>query len=191
MENLHSKKVAFIIAYENFNDEEYFRTKEILEKQEAEVVTFSSKKGTAIGMQGGEVEINFSLDDFQINVNGFDGLIFIGGSGVKNYFENPQIYQIIKEAVKRNKVVGAICLAPAILAKAGILKGKSATVWSSPLDKSAVKILQENGAIWKDENVNVVVDGKIVTANGVKAVQEFAEEVSKLLVYDSLPYGDN
>ena len=185
MENLHSKKVAFIIAYENFRDEEYFVPKEILEKQEAKVVTFSSKKGTALGMQGGEVEVNLTLEDLQ--VNGFDAIIFIGGQGAQVYFENSQAHRIARETVKRNRVLGAICIAPAILAKAGVLKGKAATVWSTPLDKSAVKILQENGAIWQDGRTNgVSIDGKIITANGPLAAQEFAEEISRLLVYDGL-----
>lgn len=185
MENLHSKKVAFIIAYENFRDEEYFVPKEILEKQEAKVVTFSSKKGTALGMQGGEVEVNLILEDLQ--VNSFNAIVFIGGQGAQVYFENSQAYRIARETVEKNRVLGAICIAPAILAKAGVLKGKVATVWSSPLDKSAVKILQDNGAIWQNGRTNgVSVDGKIVTANGPLAAQEFVEEISKLLVYDGL-----
>ncbi len=180
MENLHSKKIALVIAFENFRDEEYFIPKGIFKKQEAEIVTVSSQAGTAIGTQGGEVEVDSTLDDFQ--VNGFDALIFVGGSGAQDYFENTRVHQIIREAFEKGKVIGAICIAPAILAKAGILKDRNATVWSTALDKSAVKILQEGGAIWQDGRTNgVTIDGKIVTANGPDATQEFAEEISKLL----------
>jgi protease I len=179
MASLNSKKIALIIAFEDFRDEEYFIPKGILEKHEAEIYTVSSEKGTAIGTQGGEVEINLTFDEFR--VNGFDAVILIGGPGAQKYFENSKIHQIVQEAVRKDKVVGAICIAPAILAKAGVLKGKSATVWFSPLDKSAVKILEENGAIFKDQHINVVVDGKIITANGPAAAQEFTEEIIKLL----------
>jgi protease I len=127
------------------------------------------------------VEVDLTLDDFQ--VNGFDAIIFIGGAGAQDYFENARVHQIIREAFEKGKIIGAICIAPAILAKAGILKGKNATVWSTALDKSAVKILQEGGAIWQDGRTNgVTIDGKIITANGPDATQEFAEEISKLLM---------
>jgi hypothetical protein len=33
MENLHSKKIALVIAFENFRDEEYFIPKGIFKKQ--------------------------------------------------------------------------------------------------------------------------------------------------------------
>jgi protease I len=63
------------------------------------------------------------------------------------------------------------------LAKAGVLKGKKATVWSSPMDKSPIKILTQNGAIF--ENLDVVVDGNIITANGPQAAEEFGIVISK------------
>jgi len=61
------------------------------------------------------------------------------------------------------------------LAKAGTLEGKKAAVWSSPLDKSAVKILKENGADYQKDSL--VVDGKIITANGPGAAKEFGQKI--------------
>lgn len=71
--------------------------------------------------------------------------------------------------------MGAICIAPAILAKAGVLKGKKATVWSSLMDKSAVKILEKSGADYLPDSV--VADGKVITATGPLAAKEFAEKI--------------
>ena len=68
--------------------------------------------------------------------------------------------RIAKETIESNKILGAICIAPAILARAGVLQGKKATVWNSPLDKSAVKILKENGAVF--DNKPVIIDEKII-----------------------------
>jgi len=59
-----------------------------------------------------------------------------------------------------------------------VLKGRKATVWQSPLDKSAVKILKEEGADY--QKGPVVVDGKIVTANGPGAARKFAETIIKV-----------
>ena len=75
--------------------------------------------------------------------------------------------------------MGAICISPALLAKAGVLEGKKATVWSRPLNKEPINILKRNGAIY--EAKAVVVDGKIVTGNGPEAAEEWAEALIEVL----------
>jgi protease I len=172
-----AKKIAIIIAFNNFRDEEYFIPKQVLELEGNQVITVSSQLGKAIGTYGGEVDVDMILGD--IKINEFDAIIFAGGSGALAYLENKTCLEIAKEAVLRNKVLGAICIGPAILAKAGVLSGKKATVWSSPLDKSAIKILKEEGAIFEDNQV--VQDGNIITANGPEASRKFGEAIAKLL----------
>jgi len=175
--NLKGKKVAMIIAFRDFRDAEYFIPKEILERAGAEITTVSNKKGTAIGADGGDTEVNLLLED--LNPADFDGVVFIGGPGCLEALDNENSYRITREAVSQNKVLASICISPVILAKAGVLEGEKATVWSSPLDRSPVKILKENGAIYQDEAV--VVDGKIITANGPDAAEEFGQAIVEVL----------
>lgn len=167
------KKILFVIAYNDFKDEEYFIPKEIFENNGFSVTTASNAKGIALGVSGGEVEINHLTSE--VNINDFDALVFAGGPGCLSNLDNNISYNLINKA----KIVGAICMSPVILAKAGILKNKKATVWSSNMDKSPIKILSENGAIFEDEDV--VVDGNIVTANGPSAAEEFGVEIVNLL----------
>jgi protease I len=82
---------------------------------------------------------------------------------------------LAREAAAQNKIIAAICIAPTILARAGILEGKRATVWSSALDRRPIQLIQEEGAIF--ENKPVVTDAKLVTATGPQAVKEFAEAI--------------
>ena len=84
-------------------------------------------------------------------------------------------HKIIQEAVAKHKILAAICVAPVILARAGVLKGKKATVWSSLLDKSWAKELKEAGC--RVEEKRIVTDGKIVTADGPAVAKEFAEAI--------------
>jgi len=70
-------------------------------------------------------------------------------------------------------------ISPVILAKAGALKGKKATVWSSPLDRSPIKILEAQGAEFVDEKV--VWDGNIITGNGPDAAREFGKTIADAL----------
>lgn len=171
------KKTLMVIAFRDFRDEEYFTPKKILEDAGLEVKTASNKKGVAIGADGGETEVDFLISE--INPDDFNAIIFIGGPGCLNALDSEDSYHLIREAVSKEKILAAICISPVILAKAGTLKGKNATVWNSALERSPVRTLEDNGAIYEDESV--VIDGKIITANGPAAAKEFAEEIVRLL----------
>jgi protease I len=73
-------------------------------------------------------------------------------------------------------VVAAICLAPVVLARAGILKGKKATYFNSPV---SFREMRAGGAVLVDKAV--VTDDRIVTANGPAAAAEFAEAFIRVL----------
>ena len=194
-QNISDKKIAMIISFKDFRDEEYFVPKEILEEAGAEIKTASNKKGEAIGADGGEVEIALlvselnpaEFDDLEPksshnsiqSISFFDAIVFIGGPGCLKYLDNENSYRVARETVSQQKLIAAICISPVILAKAGILNGKRATVWSSPMDKSPIKILEKNGTIYQDEDI--VVDGRIVTANGPAAAKKFGEAIIELL----------
>ncbi len=176
--NLSPKtKIAVIIAFRDFRDAEYFLSKGILEKAGAEVKTFSNRKGKAIGADGGDVEVDLLISE--IKAINFDAIVFVGGPGCLDSLDNADSYKIARETVSQNKVLAAICISPVILARAGVLSGKRATVWSSPMDVRPIKILEENGAVY--QGASVVVDGKIVTADGPEAAKEFAERIEELL----------
>jgi protease I len=170
-------RALFVIAFRNFRDPEYFLPKEILENSGIEVKTVSNKKGIAIGAEGGEVEVDFLIEE--VNPKDFDAIIFIGGPGCLEALDNEKSYNLIKQTVDFKKILGAICIAPVILAKSGVLEGKKATVWSSPFDRGPIKILKENGANFVDENV--VQDGKIITANGPEAAKDFGRKILEML----------
>jgi protease I len=177
MLTLQNKSIVMVVAFRDFRDEEYFVPKGILERAGANIKTASNQKGTAIGADGGEVNVDFLVSE--VKPENFEAIIFVGGPGALEYLDNDDSYKLVKETVGQEKVLGAICIAPAILAKAGVLQGKNATVWSNAMDKSAVKILKDKGAIY--QNATVVTDGKIVTGNGPQAAEKFAEALIKVL----------
>ena len=171
-----SKEIAMIIAYRDFQDEEYFIPKNIFEESGAQVSTIGEQNDIAIGVQGGEAKIDIAIDDFDIS--NFGAIVFIGGQGAIKYLDNDKSYEIAQKAIEQNKILAAICISPIILAKAGVLQGKNATVWSSPMDRETIRILERNGVQYKNEQV--VVDNKIITGNGPSAAQEFAETIVKI-----------
>lgn len=175
--NLEGKKIAMVIAFQDFRDEEYFIPKNIFLAEGARVLTVSSKKGKALGSYGGVIDTDLTLPD--LSVSDFDAVIFVGGSGAAKYIEDETCWEVAKETISQDKVLGAICIAPLILARSGVIKEKKATVWSSKLDKSAVKILKEERVNYQSDSL--VIDGKIVTANGPAAARKFAEAIVKIL----------
>ena len=174
---LKGKKIAMIIAFSDFRDEELFIPRSIFSGQGAEVKIASVKTGQALGTYGGVANVDILLHDF--NPSQFDAVIFAGGAGAHGYIEDENCWRIVKETLSQGKVLGAICIAPAILARAGVLKGKKATVWSSNMDKSVVKILKQEGVYY--ETAPVVVDENIITADGPSAARKFGEAVVRVL----------
>ncbi len=175
---IEEQSIVMIIAFKDFRDEEYFVPRQIFRAAGAVVKTASTEKGTAIGADGGEVNVDLLVSE--INPAEFDAVVFIGGPGALNYLDNEDSYKIARETIAQGKVLGAICISPAILAKAGVLEGKKATVWSSSMDKSAVKILEDNGAVYQPESV--VADGKIITADGPAAADPFGMKIVEALL---------
>jgi protease I len=170
------KKAVIIIASKNFRDEEYFVSKEVLEKGGIYVKT-ACDKSKAVGKFGGEATADILINDLKIDE--FDAVIFPGGQGAVEYLDNELTYSIIKDAYYKNKLLAAICIAPTILAKAGVLSGKRATVWSTNLDKSAINILRENNALYQRKEI--VIDGNVITGENAEFSQEFGEAILKEL----------
>jgi len=173
---LVKKKALIVIAPNDFQDIEFLHTKEELEKADIKITIASTKKETAKGMQGAIVKIDLPLR--QVNVDDFDAIIFIGGLGASPYYRNKKALSIIKDAYSKNKKICAICVAPLILAKTGILKGKRATVYDLNI-KELAQMLKDEGAIYTRKQVEV--DGNIITANGPNAARKFGRIIAKEL----------
>ena len=109
-----------------------------------------------------------------INANNFSGIVLIGGNGAKDYKNNLKLHKILNDFNKSNKIVAAICIAPVILAAAGLLNGRSATCFPEVKQE-----LMKQEIDYKD--IPVVVAKNIITANGPKASFEFAEAILYLL----------
>lgn len=172
MAKLKGKKAVMIIAEKNFRDEELFEPKKILEAEGVKVIVASTSFNIARGMLGGKVKPDMLLSE--IKVDDYDAIIFVGGSGASQYWNDSLAHNIAKEAVEKNKVLGAICIAPVTLANAGVLRGKKATVWPSERGK-----IEARGAIYTGESVQI--EGKIITAEGPQAARKFGEAIAKAL----------
>jgi len=174
---LKDTKILMIIARKDFRDEEYFIPRDIFQNAGAEIITASSKEGGLMGVHGGEAISTLILQ--KVEMENFAAVVFVGGAGASEFFDNKDAHQIAQVAINSEKVLAAICIAPVILARAGVLQGKKATVWSSSLDKSGQKELIKAGC--KISAEKVVIDGNLITANGPVAAEEFASEIMRTI----------
>lgn len=160
-----------IIAPDNFRDEEFFDTKKELESAGIEVKVANSTGQPSKSSFGKIVKPDMNFYD--ADPKEYDAIVFVGGAGTKVYFNNKRALQLAKEFNRDKKVVSAICIAPAILANAGILDGKKATSFPS--------VRNELNAVGTYTGTDVEIDGKIITANGPSAAKNFGKRIAEAL----------
>ncbi|MHB8929410.1 MAG: DJ-1/PfpI family protein [Melioribacteraceae bacterium] len=159
------KSVLLIIPAQNFNEDEYLIITDALERADVKIFIASDSNFLCLGSNGLKVKNDVQL--YNIHESNFSGMILIGGSGMRNYWNNKTIQSIAQKFAKSKKPLGAICCAPIILAKAGVLTG-SATC--HPDDRHA---LESEGIDYK--NVPVDVQKNIVTAQNPSSTPEFVK----------------
>lgn len=168
-------KILMIIAPENFRDEELLHPREVFLSHGAEVTVASTKKGVANGKFGHKENVTVTLDD--VAGQTFDAVVIVGGGGSPQYlWDNKRAHEIVRRHHEMGKVVSAICLSGAVLAKAGLLSGVEATVWKS--DES-MKVYKDCGVKFVDKPV--VRSGKIITGNGPAAARDFGQAILSAL----------
>jgi protease I len=174
MPSLDGKKILYIIAQRNFRDEEFSIPKQMLEKEGARVTVASETTEEARGMLGLRVKPDISI--IEANPNNFDALIIAGGSGSPKLADLPEVLNLIRRFNSQNKVIAAICLAPYILARAGILRERTVTAFPEDFVLTELKRM---GAVY--DSGPVVVDNNIITADGPQSAREFGEQIAKVL----------
>lgn len=161
-------KALFIVAQQNYRDEELDVPKSILESEGIECDVSSVEKGIARGINGGSVEIKKSLYD--IHLDEYDAIIFIGGSGALTLLNYPVVARIAVNAYEQKKLIGAICIAPVLLAEAGVLYKKNATVFLNEISRQSFLRNKVNLV-----ELDVVQDGNIITANSAGSAEKFGK----------------
>lgn len=168
-------KVLLVIAEKGFRDEEFDVPFKAFKAAGHDVTVASTGPGTAEGKLGMRVQPDTTVD--AADPARFDAIVVAGGPGSPTYlWPNKKLQEALKAVAGKGGVVAAICLAPVVLARSGLLKGKRCTVFRTP--ESVKEIEAAGGKLQKD---HVVVDGKVVTGDGPDAAGAFAEAVLKLL----------
>ena len=166
------KKIAVFLA-DGFEEVEGLTVVDLLRRAKVDVTMVSIKKDKAITGAHGIVvmadacfdEMSYEEQDLLVLPGGMPGTIHLG--------EHKGLTDLLVEFNNAGKNVSAICAAPSVLGKLGILNGKNAT--SYPGFEDELK-----GA---DVTVNAVeVAGNVVTSRGMGTAIPFALALIELLI---------
>ncbi len=165
-------RIVMIVAQHDFRDDELREPRQALIAAGHTVTLASTAAGTCTGV-GGEVE-EAELSLHEIDPERFDGVVFIGGTGARSMFDDPDAHRVAVAMSGGAKLVGALCIAPSILARAGVLAGRWATAGPSELRELAA----HHALVRRDD---VVVDGNLVTSSGPRHAKAFGAALVEVL----------
>jgi 4-methyl-5(b-hydroxyethyl)-thiazole monophosphate biosynthesis len=156
---------AITVLFDGFEEIEAVTIIDLLRRAEIKVTTLGLNSLEARGGRDIRVKADMLFDDF----NGpFDAIVLPGGPGTGNLAASEKLLCLIRSAHASGKICAAICAAPTVLAKAGILEGKTATCYPG------CEAQMQGAEVVEDD---VVTDDNIITSRAVGTAIPFALEI--------------
>lgn len=145
---------------------------DVLRRAGIEVTTVALGDLEVKGAHNVTVLADKSIDE--VKVEEVDGILLPGGMpGATNLRDDERVINMVQYLDEKGKLVSAICAAPIVLERAGVLKDKKATSYPGfGEEMPSCKYLEDR----------VVVDGNLITGRGPGVALEFALEVVNYLV---------
>ena len=166
------KENVSVFLAEGFEEIEGLTVVDLLRRAEIEVTMVSIGEGLEIcGAHGIKVLADTIFEG--TNFEETSMLILPGGiPGTPNLEKHEGLMALIKEFDKEKKKIAAICAAPGILARLGLLKDKEAISYPSvESELCGAKVLREP----------VVVSGHLITSRAVGTAIDFALKLIEIL----------
>jgi len=155
---------------DGFEEIEMISVVDILRRAGIEVTMAGIGGNIVTGAHNIRVSADARLMD--INTDNFSGIVLPGGSlGTDNLMRSERVLNIVNDFSKQGKLVAAICAAPRILAKLGLLKERKATIYPG-YEKE----------LGRPRNDPVVADGNIITSQGPGTAVAFALKIVEQLM---------
>ena len=164
---------ALMIFADGFEDVEAIATRDVLVRAGIEVYDAKVNEDNQIVISSHKMSLTGFKSLKNVDVNEFEAIILPGGSrGVNNLLQSNEVDELVKEFNNKHKWVCAICAAPMVLAKNGLLHNKAYTCYpgcNEGLD-----------GLYTGEEV--VVTDNIVTARSMLYSVPFGLKIIELLL---------
>ena len=162
--------MVFVFLADGFEEIEALTPVDLLRRAGVEVRTVGVTGKVVTGSHGIPVTADVTAAEAaeMLPVRDLEMIVLPGGMpGASNLDASPVVERFIEAAVKADAYITAICAAPFVLGKRGLLKGAKATCYPG-----FEKHLQ--GAEVMPEGYTVVTDGKRITGKAMGVATEFA-----------------
>ncbi|MEM5804333.1 MAG: DJ-1/PfpI family protein [Candidatus Aenigmatarchaeota archaeon] len=160
---------AAVLLYEGFEEIEGVAAIDILRRAGIEVSLIGVGGVIVAGAHG--MKIHTDMRFLDANFDGFDCLVLPGGPGHDALLRNDSVIKLVHKMNREGKILAAICMAPKVLLKAGILTDKRATIYPG-----FEKLLD------RPRDNPVVVDGNIITSQGPGTALEFGLKIVEVMM---------
>ncbi|MEZ4741637.1 MAG: DJ-1/PfpI family protein [Bdellovibrionota bacterium] len=163
---------ALVILADGCEEIEVTTIIDVLRRGAVEVTTATIANEQVIGAHKMKLLAETHLN--AVASNSFDMVILPGGQpGTDNLLASSEVNTLVTDMSERGAYVAAICAAPLVLSKAGLLKSKRATCY--PFYQKDLNCHE----LVKDEKV--VTDGNITTSQGPGTAMHFALRLVEIL----------
>ena len=163
--------MVIVLLAEGFEELEALSPVDILRRADVDVKTVGISGKDVLGAHG--ISVRADLLPEEVDKDEIDAVVFPGGMpGSLNLDASPYADKFIDAALKNNGHIAAICAAPLVLGRRGLLKGRRATCFPG-FESELI------GAVATGEAV--VTDGNVTTARDFRAAVEFGDELVKIL----------
>lgn len=154
-----------------FEETEAIATIDVLRRADIAVTTVGIG-GTAItGAHG--ITVTADIGEGEVDLDKMSGVFLPGGMpGTTNLDNNATVQAAVTRCAERGLVIAAICAAPSIIGKRGLLSGRRATCYDGFEG-------QLEGALYSP--APSAVDGNIITGRGAGAVFAFSLDIVTVL----------
>ena len=164
--------MVLVLLADGFEEVEAFFPVDLLRRAGLTVKTVGISGKFATGSHGIRVECDILPEE--IDYKDIEAVILPGGLPGTEYLDaSPVTNKVLDAVLRRGGHVGAICAAPSILGRRGLLKNKRATCYPG--------FERELFGADRTRNDAVSTDGNITTARSVGVAKEFAKELVRVL----------
>ncbi|MBQ7522135.1 MAG: DJ-1/PfpI family protein [Clostridia bacterium] len=164
--------MIYVFLADGFEETEALTTVDILRRGGLELKTVAVGTENAVVCSSHGIKVVADIHEKDIDKNNLVGIVLPGGMpGTLNLEKSAVVSEYLTYCYDHNLIIGAICAAPSVLGKRGVLDGKKATCF--PGFEKFLSKSDCNGDF-------AVTDGNIVTGKGMGATIPFALQLLEL-----------
>lgn len=165
-------KILIVIPHDNFHDEEFTESVNILSGKGHKVMVGSSHHTEAHGHYGHLIKPDINVRF--VETPDFEAILFIGGQGVDEYINDTSIMAMIGNYHRENKIVAALGRSVELLALAGVLSGKRVTCDTFTIEKVKAVGAYYTGGLAEEDSL-------IITGAGAQSAEAVCQKLLNLV----------